>query len=398
MSRGSIKHWTAPLDNQCARAASGATIELGEEAALLDFESGGFGHGSREIVESVLAQIRRNPLSTRHFLSLPLARLSRRLASICPSGGDLQVSYLCNSGSEAVEGALKLACGFRRERRRFIALEGAYHGSTLGALSVCGLRDMRRPFLRLPLEASLVSDVSALPERIDEETAAVIVEPWPGGRGRPVPQAGWMRRVAERCRETGTLLVADETRTGLGRSGTMFAVDQEEVVPDVLVVGGSLGGGVLPVAGYVASRRVNDRVYARRDPTLHASATGGNPAACAAGLATIDLLERADLLSSVRERSALLEKGLTEIAARHASIVADIRGVGLSFWIDLRGPPLARKLACRAWEGGLALGSPTSSDDVSLRVFPPLLVAAEEISRGLEILEATLDKSEAAAA
>lgn len=370
-----------------AVAGDRATISLADESNMLDFESGGFGHGARRVMTAVARQMSVNPLATRHFLSLPLARFAGRLADLCP--GDLDVAYLCNSAAEAVEGALKLARGFHRERLEFVALEGSRHGTTLGALSVCGVEGMRSPFSRLPLRAVFADGPDGIEELVDRRTAAVVVEPWPGGDGRSVAKAGWLRRLAARCSATGTQLIADETRSGVGRTGAMFAIEHEGVVPDVLVLGGALGGGVLPVAGYVATRSLNDRVYGRRDPTLHASATGGNPAACAAGMATLDMIADEDLLAAVRAKGALLGEGVTVLRERHRETIDATHGVGLFFRIDFHSAGVAEAVAAEALDRGLAsrLAGGGSS---SIELCPPLLVGRDEIERGLEILGAAL--------
>jgi putrescine aminotransferase len=361
-----------------------ATIRLADDSSLLDFETGGFGHGARQVESAVVAQMSVNPLATRHFLSLPLANFASHLADACP--GDLEVSYFCNSGAEAVEGALKLARGFHGDRRRFVALEGAYHGSTLGALSVCGVEEMRTVFTRLPLDAAFASDANRVEDLVNGETAAVIVEPWPGNARFPGFSEGWLRELSRRCAATGALLIADETRSGIGRTGVMFAIEHEEVVPDILVFGGALGGGVLPVAGYVAGHRVNDRVYGRRDPTLHASATGGNPAACAAGVATLRMIEEEGLLNQTITKGDLLLTGLRTIANRHPETIAGAHGVGLFARVDFHREGAAAVVVETAFERGLAIRCASAgARSVGIELSPPMLASEAEIQRGLRI-------------
>lgn len=368
--------------------ASGATVWLEDGQEILNFAAGGLGYATPDVVEAVLEQMGKNPLSTRHFLSRPLAELSQRLAEVSP--GDLEVSYFCNSGSEAVEGGLKLARGYHRDRRRFVSLRGAHHGSTLGALSVSGIEEMRTPLTSLPLEAVTAAGISELLDLIDRDTAAVIVEPWPGGGACPMSKQGWLRELSARCEETGALLIADEIRTGMGRSCRLFAVETEGVVPDIVVFGGVLGGGVVPLAGYISRRPINDRVYARRDPTLHASATGGNPAACAAGLATIGLLGSAGFLDQLERKSELFLSGIMGLAAGRGRVIREVRGVGLCVWLRMGSPRLSSSLCERAFKRGLALGRPTMVGGDEVQVLPPLLTSSEEIERGIDVLEAAL--------
>ena len=369
-----------PNRGPVAVSGQGATIQLSDASRLIDFASGGFGHGAAPVVTAVAQQMAVNPLATRHFLSLPLAHFTARLADVCP--GDLEVSYLCSSRSEAVEGALKLARGLHPGRSRVVALSGAYHGSTLGALSVCGREDMRGPLPRRLFAAAFAADPGSAVDLVDRETAAVIVEPWPGGDGFPVADAGWLQALSARCSESGTLLIADETRSGIGTTGLMFGVEHESVVPDLLVVGGALGGGVMPLTGYVTRRELNDRVYGRRDPTLHASTTGGNPAACAAGMATLQMIEQENLLTRAGESGDRLRSALHELRHRFPDAIAGVRGIGLFAQVEIAGDAAA--VAAAALDRGLSCEIDASLPGIVLR--PPLLVTEAEIDRGLAAL------------
>jgi putrescine aminotransferase len=370
-----------PNRGPVAVSGQGATIQLSDASRVLDFASGGFGHGATPVVTAVAGQMSVNPLATRHFLSLPLAHFTARLAEVCP--GDLEVCYLCSSRSEAVEGALKLARGLHPGRSKVVALQGAYHGSTLGALSVCGRESIRGPLPHLLFDCVLAPEPEKIADLIDRETAAVIVEPWPGGSGFPVADAGWLQALSARCSESGSLLIADETRTGTGTTGLMFGVEHEGVVPDLLVVGGALGGGVMPLAGYITRRELNDRVYGRRDPTLHASTTGGNPAACAAGIATLQMIERDGLLARARDSSRHLLSGLHELRHRYPDAIAEVRGVGLFAQVQVRVDAAA--VAGAALDRDLNCEIDSTLPGIVLR--PPILVSEEEIDRGLAALD-----------
>jgi len=326
-----------------------------------------------------------NPLSTRHFLSLPLAHLTARLALECP--GSLEVSYLCSSRSEAVEGALKLAHAVHPGRTKLVAVSGAEHGSTLGALSACGQPSRRDPLPRLLFEAELAPSPVETADLVDRDTAAVIVEPWPGGPDLPVPEAGWLRELAASCAACGALLIADESRSGVGVTGSMFSIQREGVVPDVLVVGGALGGSVLPLAGYVTRRGLNDRVYGRRDPTLHASTTGGNPAACVAGLATLEMVKREQLPARAEASGLRLLAGLRELRRRHPDTVGEVRGAGLFARVRTKTGE-ADAVAAAALERGLICEVDPGLPGIALR--PPLLSTPEEIDLGVEALDGAL--------
>jgi putrescine aminotransferase len=384
-----VRETTSTTDRAVtAVAASRGTIQLSDHSAQIDFETGGFGHGARQVERAVMEQMQRNPLATRHFLSLPLARFAARLADSCP--GDLEVSYFCNSGSEAVEGALKLARGFQRNRTRFVAVRGSYHGSSLGALSACGIESIRSRFACLPLSVEFSAAPDQLEGFIDSSTAAVIVEPWPGGSGSRATD-GWLKRLADRCAANGTLLIADETRSGVGRTGTMFAAEHERVVPDILVIGGALGGGVLPVAAYVSSRDVNDHVYGQRDPTLHASATGGNPAACVAGLATLQMIEDKHLLKRATATGGLLFEGVRRLADRYPKVISAIHGAGLFAELLFHTEKSTQEVTEAAFEHGLAVRRASDGSHWNvIELYPPILVDDSEIHAALRILEESI--------
>jgi acetylornithine/succinyldiaminopimelate/putrescine aminotransferase len=379
------------LDAGVAVSAAGATVRTSDGRELVDLSSGGFGYGDRRVLECVEAQMREMPLSSRHFLSRPLATLVERMARVAP--GTLSVTYPCNSGSEAVEGALKLARGYRPGRTRVVAMSGAYHGSTLGARAVSDAATVCATIADAPVQVARVpyDDLDAAAHAIDRRTAAVIVEPVATGAGVRVPRHGYLTGLRSMATRAGALLIVDEVTTGLGRTGCRFAVEREGVAPDVLVVGGALGGGALPVAAYLTTRHVNQRVYGRRDPVLHASTTGGSPVACAAALAVLDAVEEEQLERACAGHGARLMEQLERWRDERPQLVLDPDGCGLLAGFRVRDPDLAYELQHAAAAAGALVGAGatgTGAGWIALR--PPLAIGAEELERGLAALERAL--------
>jgi putrescine aminotransferase len=366
-------------------SARSATLST-SAGEVVDLASGGFGYGHPLVLERVAAQIEKMPLSSRVFFSRPLAELVRRLAEVTPDG--LEVSFVSNAGAEALEGALKLVKGFHRKRQRVIAMKGAFHGGTTSALAVSGI-DALRGRVQSPLDVSFVpyGDADAACVAIDERTSAVVVEPVSVGVGVRVPPPGYLRKIRQRCTETGALLVVDEVTTGLGRTGTLWGVDHDRISPDIMVVAGALGAGVLPVAAYVARKSINDRVYDKRDPLLHANTTGGNPTACVAALTALELIETEGLAARAAAHGARVVAALE--AARPN--VLEVVGKGLLAAARVRDAAAARAIQREALSRGvLVRADGIAGGEAWIGVRPPLIATTAEVERGLAALEAAL--------
>jgi len=365
-------------------SASGATVRLVDGREIIDLASGGFGYTDPRVTEAVAAQLRRLPLSPRTFLSRPLAEVADALAGLAP--GELQVSYLCNSAGEAVDGAIKLARGYSRRRLELVAI---LPGERQGSLAELIAQYPRwRSLARLPIRIRIVpgTDPVALRQAVTKRTCAVLLEPVATGLGiQPLP-AGYLAAAREACDRTGALLIADETVTGLGRTGEMFAVDRDGVVPDVLVLGGALGGGVLPIGGYLTTRRINTRLYGRRTPVLHGTTTGGSPTACVAALAALQVIEDQRLVAAARH-------GQAEI--RSAFAAAGVTGFALGLLASVPAPA-ARVLELQraARDAGVLVSALTARNGQGwLRILPPLLTSAQELSTGLAAFAAALSST-----
>jgi putrescine aminotransferase len=378
------------LGSPVAIATHGATIRNSEERELIDFASGGLGYCHPAVVARVARQFRELPLSSRMFLSRPLSLFVQSIAGLTP--GELTVTYPCNSSAEAVDGAIKLARGYHRKRRRIVASVGAYHGATLGALSVCGIEALRGPMRQFPVQAAFMqyNDLDVLEEAIDEQTAAVIIEPIATSGGLRIPRDGYLRALRARCTAAGALLIVDETNTGLGRTGEMFSVDHEQVTPDIMVLGGALGGGVMPIAAYVTTRKINHRVYGRREPTLHASTTGGNPSACVAALAALDVIREEQLVGRAREAGKLILEAFRKYKDIFGDQLVEYCGRGLLAGLRLRDVKTAAAVQRRAAESGVMVRVDTLIDEGWVGIRPPLIINLTELESGLKALELAL--------
>lgn len=384
-------HALAELGAAVAVAASGATVQTSDGCTLIDLASGGFGYGHPRVRALLVEQLSALPLSSRMFLSRPLSLLVKALAHLTP--GPLEVTYPCNSSAEAVEGALKLARGYQRKRQRIVATFGAYHGATVGALSVCGMAALRGSAQQFPLHTTFMpyGDMTALSGAIDEQTAAVIIEPIATGCGLHIPPPGYLRALRARCTTTGALLIVDETNTGLGRTGELFAINAEQVAPDILVLGGALGGGMLPVAVYVATHHINYRVYGKRDPALHGSTTGGNPSACVAALAALDVLAEERVAARAVAAGELILATFAQYENRFGEHIGAYCGRGLLAGLRLRDVATARAVQRRALARGVLVRLDSDTAGAAwLGVRPPLIITSTELELGLRALELAL--------
>lgn len=368
--------------------AEGCVVYDAEGNGYLDF-LGGFGtfplgHCPPEVTAAVHRQLGRMALSCRLMYNEPQAELAALLAELTP--GELQYSFFCNSGAEAVEGALKLArlwfCRQGRPRPKIVAATEAFHGKTLGALSVSGRRKYQEPFEPLLPGVSHVpyGDIDALRAAVDEDTAAVILEPIQGEAGVIIPPDGYLREARACCDATGAKLILDEVQTGFGRTGRLFGCEHEGVAPDIMTLAKALGGGVMPLGAFVATAELWTAL--EDNPLLHSSTWGGNPLACAAGLAAVRSIVERDLPAAAAARGAQLMAGLAELRESHPEIVADVRGRGLLVGVEFTDEDIAgltiAKLAAERILVAYTLNNPTV-----MRLEPPLIVTAEQVDRVL---------------
>ena len=344
-------------------------------------ECGGYGvfmlgHCHPRIVEAVVQQVRTHPLSTRLLLSPLLARAAETLARVAPTG--LGQVYFGVSGADAVETALKLAR--LNGRRRVVAMENGFHGKSLGALSVTGRDVYRRPFEPLLPDVEFVpfGDLEALAGALrPAPEACVILEPVQAEAGVVVPPDGYLAGAARACDEVGALLIVDEIQTGLGRLGVWWGVDRDGVVPDILLVGKALSGGIVPVSAVVASEDVFRPLS--RDPLIHSSTFSGSPIAMAAAIAAIEAIEEESLV----ERAAALGGRLlglirSTLEETCPSLVREVRGAGLLIAIDWKADFLALDFLIEMLDRRVIVAHSMNAPDVT-RLTPPAVLDDDDV-------------------
>jgi putrescine aminotransferase len=368
--------------------AQGSTIWDHTGKAYLDF-AGGYGvftlgYRHPRVVEAVRAQLERMPLSGKTMFNVLLGRAARRLAGLAP--GDLQISFWCNSGTEAIEGAIKLARA-ATGRAKIVGTQDAFHGKTLGALSVSGRETFQAPFRPLLADSSNVpyGDTGSL-EAALRDAAAFVVEPVQGEGGVHVPPAGYLKEVRAICDRTGALFVADEIQTGLGRCGYRFACNRDDSVPDIMTLAKGLSGGVMPVGAFIARPGLWNRAFGKA-PLLHTSTFGGNELACAAALASMDVLEEEGLAERARVRGEQLLRGARAVASEYPAVVREARGLGLLVGVELTSEGYGGWIIPEMLKHGVTAAWTLNAQRV-IRLEPPLIVTEGEIERALGALRA----------
>jgi putrescine aminotransferase len=343
---------------------------------------GGFGvftlgHTHPKVVAAVKAQLDKMPLSTKVLLNEPYARLAAKLAEISP--GDLKYSFICNSGTEAVEGALKIA-RLKTGKHNIIYTKRAFHGKTMGSLSITGKESYQKPFRPLIPGAVMVpfGDADAVAAAIDGDTACFVVEPIQGEGGIHVPPDDYLPRVEKICREKGILFIVDEVQTGLGRTGKLFACDHWGVKPDIMTLAKALGGGVMPIGAILATADVWD-VF-ENDPLIHSSTFGGNPLACSAALAAINAIIEEDLPSRSARSGEKILADLHKLQKEHPEVILEVRGKGCFIGVEFSdsdiGGLMISALAARKILIAFALNNTSV-----IRIEPPLAIDDKDINR-----------------
>ncbi|WP_457619838.1 acetylornithine transaminase [Methanopyrus sp.] len=334
------------------------------------------GHCHPAVVEAVREQVERLIHCSNLYYNEPQAEAAKLLAEAAPK--DLNKVFFCNSGAESVECAIKLARKFTG-RPKFIAFEGGFHGRTMGALSATWKPEFREPFEPLVPEFEHVpyGDVNAVEEAIDDDTAAVIVEPVQGEAGVRIPPDGFLRELRELCDEHGMLLIVDEVQSGMGRTGRFFAFEHEDVLPDIVCLAKGLGGGV-PVGATIAREEVAEAF----EPGDHGSTFGGNPLACAAVCATVRTVLEENLPEAAKRKGGLALRILSEAE----DVVEEVRGRGLMVGVEIGDEKRAEDVAREMLDRGVLVN--VTSGDV-IRLVPPLVIGEDELEKALaELVDA----------
>ena len=344
------------------------------------------GHRHPRVIEAVKMQLDQVCLHSQELINPWSAHLASQLAAITP--GDLQYSFFCNSGSEAVEGAIKLARLYTG-KTEIISTKNAYHGVSMGALSATGRDVFRKPFAPLLNGFSHVEfgNIEAMEAAINENTAAVILEPIQGEGGINVPSEGYLRKVRLLTEKYGILLILDEVQTGMGRTGRMFACEHESVVPDILCLAKALGGGVMPIGCFMASAKIWKVL--EPNPTIHNSTFGGNPLACSAASACIEVLLDEHLPARAALMGNYFMRKLNELKERYPERIHDVRGKGLLIGLEFTSKDLREAVQVELFHRGVIVAS-TLNSNCTFRIEPPLIITESQINFMIDALESVL--------
>lgn len=368
------------------KSAEGNYIIDTEDRIYLDFIAGvsanSLGHNHPKVKEAIIQQLDRymHVMVYGEFIQEPQAKLCAALVKTLPES--LNTVYLVNSGTEATEGALKLAKRVTG-RSQFIAANHAYHGNTQGAMSVCGEEEQNAAFRPLLPDVHFIqfNDTDQL-DKITKQTAAVILETIQGGAGFICPQENYLKKVKLRCEEVGALLILDEIQSGAGRTGTFWGFENYEVIPDIIITGKGLGGG-MPIGAFIASSSHMEQLKDR--PKLgHITTFGGHPIIAAAALATLQTIKEEQLGRKALHKEALFRKHL-----KH-SLIKEIRGKGLMLALIFESADIATKLILKGLENGLLLFW-LLYEKRAVRITPALTITETEIEKGCDLILTILD-------
>ena len=345
-----------------------------------------------KIVKAVADQLARMPLSSQELLDPLRGALAELLGEITP--GDLQYSFFINNGTDAVEGAIKLARLYTGKTNFISSLRG-FHGKSCGSLSLLGKWEYREPFLPLLPgihfvefgDADAVEDELYKADQTGKGMAGVIMEPVQGEAGAIVPPDDFWPRIRKACDEYGTLLIADEVQTGLGRTGKMFGVDHWGVVPDILCLGKAIGGGVMPLSAFVSTPKIWGVL--ETNPFIHSSTFGGNPLACAAGIAAINVTLEEDLPGQAAKKGKDLLAQLIRLKLRYDRIIRRAGGKGLLLGLEFANTEVGYKDVAGLFRRGVLVAGTLTNSKV-VRLEPALNIPDKLIEEVLVALEDTL--------
>ena len=368
------------------KRAKGVYITSTNGKKYLDFVAGvsacSLGHSHPKVISAIRKQINKymHVMVYGEFAQQPTVQLCKELVSILPK--NQQTIFLTNSGTEAIEGALKLAKK-ATSRNELIGSFKSYHGSTQGALSLLGLENQKEGYRPLIpgsrfIRFNNLEDLS----QITNKTAAVILETIQGGAGFVLPKNDYLKKVKKRCEEVGSLLILDEIQPGFGRTGSFFGFEHYSIEPDIVVMGKGMGGG-LPVGAFSASSLLM-KVLMNNPKLGHISTFGGNPVIAAACLATLRELRDSNIIRQIKKKEALFRDEL-----KHEKI-KEIRGKGLMLAIILKDSDTANKVVLRCMDKGLLLFW-LLWEKKAVRISPPLIIKEKEIRKGCAIIRAVLD-------
>lgn len=358
---------------------------------------GGFGIFSAgvnhpRVVKAVTDQLGRMALNSQELLEPWRAALAKLIAGITP--GDLSCSFFINNGTDAVEGAIKLARLYTG-RNTFLSTLGGFHGKSMGSLSLMGNATFREPF-RAGLQDvrfAAFGDANALQNEFEKAQAvgtpiaAFVVEPIQGEAGAIVPPPGYLPCARKLCDQYGALLIADEIQTGMGRTGMMWGVDHSDVEPDIMCLGKAIGGGVMPLAAFVSTPKIWEVLVP--NPVIHSTTFGGNPIACAAGIAAINVTLEEDLPGQAASKGRLLLAALNDLQLRYSDVLTAVRGAGLLIGLEFPSDAIGYAFAAALFRRRVLVAG-TYSKARTIRIEPALNIPIALLHETLNRIEDTL--------
>ena len=360
---------------------------------------GGFGiytcgHRNPEIIDTVKAQLDHQALHSQELLDPLRGYLAKAVANITP--GDLQYCFFTNGGAEAVEMALKLA-RIATGGRWYISAVGAFHGKSMGAVSIGGKNTYRAPYTPMVQQVQHVEFGNAEDTRkaiknliaVGEKVAAVIVEPIQGEAGVIVPPVGYLTELRSICDEYGVALIFDEIQTGMGRTGAMWRCEEENVTPDILTFGKAFGGGIMPITGIICrpsmwTEELVDNPWLLGSPTF-----GGNPVCCSAAIATIKYMIDNDIPGQCKSKGKILKAGLESLKEKYPTVINEVRGVGLILAVEFVESDVGYSIAKGLFSRGVMTAG-TLVNAKCIRFEPAAVITEEQISAVLERMDASL--------
>ncbi len=366
---------------------------------------GGFGiftcgHRNPEILDTIKAQLDHQALHSQELLDPLRGYLAKALAGITP--GDLQYCFFTNGGAEAVEMSLKLA-RIATGSRWYISTTGAFHGKSMGAISVGGKNTYRVPYTPMVQQVQHVEYGNAEDARkairnlkaVGESVAAMIVEPIQGEAGIIVPPPGYLKELRQICDEYDVALIFDEIQTGMGRTGAMFRCEEEDVVPDILCFGKAFGGGILPITGIICRPKMWVQELVDNPWLLGSPTFGGNPVCCSAALATIKYMLENDIPGQCKTKGVYLKDKLLELKEKYPTVIDDVRGVGLMLAVEFISCEVGYNAAKGLFGRGV-LTAGTLVNSKCIRFEPAAVITNEQMDAVIERFDAVLAETKSA--
>ena len=363
---------------------------------------GGFGiynvgHRNPKVLKAVNDQLKHQALHSQDLLDPLRGCLAKMLADITP--GKLKYSFLGNSGTEAVEAAIKLAKLHqgKKGKRHFISTVGAFHGKSLGSLSATSKGMFRKPFMPLVSgfkhvqygDIDMMYKTVKASNMVGEDIAGILLEPIQGEGGVIIPPKEYFSKVKEICEEFDILLIADEVQTGMGRTGKMFCMEHYGVEPDIMCLAKALGGGIMPIGATIATEEVFQDFFP--NPFIHTTTFGGNPLSCAAAIATINLLLEDKIPERAAEVGGYFLSELKNVTCKYKSLVKDTRGMGLMLALEFTDDELGYKVSQGLFHSGVLVAG-TLINARTIRIEPPLTIEREQCDYVCKVLDEVLSK------